>query len=59
MADKMTLVAVLRANPESWLSLAAIKSATEKVPDRTLRNWLKRLVKDGAVEARGERKGRR
>jgi hypothetical protein len=55
----MTLVAVFRANPESWLSLAAIKSTTENVPDRTLRNWLNELVKDGDVEARGERKGRR
>jgi DNA-binding transcriptional ArsR family regulator len=59
MADKMTLIALFRANPESWLSLAAIKSGTEKVPDRTLRNWLKELVKDGSVEAQGERKGRR
>jgi Fic/DOC family len=59
MADKMTLTAFFRANPESWLSLAAIKSATERVPDRTLRNWLKELVKDGSVEAQGERKGRR
>lgn len=55
----MTLVAVFRGNPEIWLSLGAIKSATENVPDRTLRNWLKELVNDGAVEARGERKGRR
>ena len=59
MADKLTLTAFFRANPESWLSLAAIKSATERVPDRTLRNWLKELVKDGSVEAQGERKGRR
>ncbi len=59
MADKTILVPLFRANPESWLSLAAIKSATEKVPDRTLRNWLQELVKEGAVEARGERKGRR
>ena len=59
MADKIALIAVFRANPESWLPLAAIKSATGKVPDRTLRNWLNELVKDGAVEARGERKGRR
>lgn len=59
MADKMTLLSLFRANPESWLSLAAIKSATEKVPDRTLRNWLKELVEDGALEARGELKGRR
>lgn len=59
MADKVTLVSLFRTNPETWLSLAAIKSATERVPDRTLRNWLQELVKEGAVEARGERKGRR
>ena len=28
-------------------------------PDRTLRNWLKDLVEEGAIESRGERKGRR
>jgi len=59
MADKTILVPLFRANPETWLSPAAIKSAIEKVPDRTLRNWLQELVKEGAVEARGERKGRR
>ncbi|MFI4880538.1 MAG: hypothetical protein ACHQD6_08705, partial [Steroidobacterales bacterium] len=59
MADKTTLVPLFRANPETWLSLAAIKSVIQKVPDRTLRNWLQELVKEGAVEARGERKGRR
>ncbi|MGA7540606.1 MAG: Fic family protein [Steroidobacteraceae bacterium] len=29
------------------------------MPDRTLRNWLKDLVKEGAIESRGEQKGRR
>jgi len=29
------------------------------VPDRTLRNWLRELVEDGSIEAKGQRKGRR
>ena len=59
MADIASVHALLRARPESWLSAAEIKSGTAEVPDRTLRNWLTSLVAEGAIESRGERKGRR
>lgn len=59
MADKLTILSVLRAHPELWLSLREIKPGVEGVPDRTLRNWLSDLVKEGAIESRGEQKGRR
>ena len=59
MADKLTVLSFLRAHPELWLSLREIKPGLEGVPDRTLRNWLRDLVKEGAIESRGEQKGRR
>lgn len=59
MADKLTILSFLRTHPELWMSLREIKPGVEGVPDRTLRNWLKDLVKEGAIEARGEQKGRR
>lgn len=59
MADKLTILSFLRAHPELWLSLREIKPGVEGVPDRTLRNWLKDLVKAGSIESRGEQKGRR
>jgi Fic family protein len=58
MADKLTILSVLRAHPELWLSLRQIKPGVEGVPDRTLRNWLSDLVKEGAIESRGKQKGR-
>ncbi|MGH8290738.1 MAG: hypothetical protein ACREV7_17275 [Steroidobacteraceae bacterium] len=57
MADKLTILSFLRARPELWLSLR--EPGVEGVPDRTLRNWLSDLVKESAIESRGERKGRR
>lgn len=59
MADKTSVLALLQAHPGSWFSPAEIKSRTSEVPDRTLRNWLTTLVGEGAIESRGERKGRR
>jgi DNA-binding transcriptional ArsR family regulator len=59
MADKKSVLTVLQARAQSWLSPAEIKLGMPEVPDRTLRNWLTRLVEDGAIESRGERKGRR
>jgi len=59
MADKASVLALLQAHPESWLSPAEIKSRTSDVPDRTLRNWLTSLIEEGTIESRGERKGRR
>jgi Fic family protein len=59
MADKLTVLSLLRANPELWLPLREIKASVEGVPDRTLRNWLRDLVVEGAIESRGEQKGRR
>lgn len=35
------------------------KSGIPEVPNRILRNWLTSLVKKGAIEAQGERNGRR
>lgn len=43
---------------DDWTSAAQLR-AVIRVPDRTLRNWLRDLVEEGAVESRGERKGRR
>jgi Fic family protein len=59
MADKSDVLSFIRSRPETWLSAADIVSALGKVPDRTLRNWLRELVENGSVESRGERKGRR
>src|SRR6266478_1285988 len=58
MADKSQVLNLLHARGDGWTSRAQIR-ATIDVPDRTLRNWLKDLVEEGAIEARGERKGRR
>ncbi len=41
------------------MSLAELRTAVGGTPDRTLRNWLKDLVKNGEVRSSGERKGRR
>jgi hypothetical protein len=59
MADKISVLALFQVRPQSWLSPAEIKFGMPEVPDRTLRNWLTRLVAAGAIESRGERKGRR
>ena len=59
MADKLTILSALRAHPGLWLSLREIKPGVEGVPDRTLRHWLSDWVKQGAIESRGEQKGRR
>ena len=59
MADKATVLSFLRSQSERWASAADIVSAVGDVPDRTLRNWLRELVKDGSIESKGERKGRR
>lgn len=59
MADKSAVLAFLQAHPGSWVSPAELQSAVGAVPDRTLRNWLRNLVKESAIESRGERKGRR
>jgi len=58
MADKSQVLNLLRASGEGWTASAQIRT-TINVPDRTLRNWLKDLVEEGAIESRGERKGRR
>ena len=57
MADKSQVLNFLRERGEGWTALAQIR-AVVNVPDRTLRNWLKDLVEVGAIESRGERKGR-
>jgi Fic family protein len=56
MADKSQVLNLLRASGDGWTASAQIR-ATINVPDRTLRNWLKDLVEEGAIESRGERKG--
>jgi len=58
MADKSEILNFLRARGEDWTSPAQLR-AVIRVPDRTLRNWLRDLVEQGAIEFRGERKGRR
>jgi DNA-binding transcriptional ArsR family regulator len=58
MADKSQVLNLLRTSGEGWTASAQIRT-TINVPDRTLRNWLKDLVEEGAIESRGERKGRR
>src|SRR5271168_2253426 len=58
MADISTVATFLRSRADAWTSLAQIRAAID-VPDRTLRNWLRELVTEGAVESEGERKGRR
>lgn len=58
MADKSHVADFLRARQGTWISSAQIR-ATIAVPERTLRNWLQNLIDEGAVELRGERKGRR
>ena len=58
MADKSDLLNFLRIRKDGWTSPAQIRAIIH-VPDRTLRNWLRHLVEEGAVEFRGERKGRR
>jgi DNA-binding transcriptional ArsR family regulator len=59
MADKLALLEYFRSHPGIWASAADIVSATGRVADRTLRNWLRELVGNGSVESKGERKGRR
>src|SRR6266446_4924628 len=58
MADKPEVLKLLRARGDGWTSPAQIRAIIQ-VPDRTLRNWLRALVEEGAIEFRGERKGRR
>jgi Fic family protein len=58
MADKLEVLNLLRARGDGWTSPAQIRAIIH-VPDRTLRNWLRGLVEEGAIEFRGERKGRR
>ena len=58
MADKLEVLNLLRPRGDGWTSPAQIRAIIH-VPDRTLRNWFRDLVKEGAVELRGERKGRR
>src|SRR5437016_2503774 len=58
MADKSELLNFLRIRKDGWTSPAQIRAIIH-VPDRTLRNWLRDLVEEGAIEFRGERKGRR
>jgi Fic family protein len=58
MADKLEVLNLFHAHRNDWVSPAQIR-ATIDVPDRTLRNWLRDLVDKGAIESRGERKGRR
>jgi Fic family protein len=57
MADKSEVLNLLRTRGD-WTSPAQIRASIH-VPDRTLRNWLRDLVAKGAIEFRGERKGRR
>jgi Fic family protein len=59
MADKSAVLSFFRSRPETWASAADIVSVIGDAPDRTLRNWLRELVKDGSIESKGERKGRR
>jgi len=59
MADKPAVLSFFRSHPDTWVSAADIVSAVGDVPDRTLRNWLRELVEDGAIEPKGQRKGRR
>lgn len=59
MADKRTLSLVLSRQPEHWLSFAMVKAELADVPERTLRRWLGDLVRDGAFERTGNRKGTR
>lgn len=58
MADKSQVTTLLRDRGGAWTSPAQIRETID-VPDRTLRNWLRDLVREGVVESRGERKGRR
>jgi Fic family protein len=58
MADKFVVTTLLRSRGDAWTSPAQIRAVID-VPDRTLRNWLRDLVKEGVVESQGERKGRR
>jgi DNA-binding transcriptional ArsR family regulator len=58
MADKESVLALLRSHGTTWVSPAQIRSVIE-VPERTLRNWLRALVDEGVVEFQGDRKGRR
>ena len=59
MADKSTVLSVLMRAPDRWMSAGELKAAVPHVPDRTLRNWLEDLARNGEIEPRGERKGRR
>jgi Fic family protein len=58
LADKSEVLDFLRTRKDGWTSPAQIRAIIH-VPDRTLRNWLRDLVEEGAVEFHGERKGRR
>ena len=59
MADKLAVLSFFRSHPDTWVSAGDIVAAVGDVPDRTLRNWLGELVEDGAIEPKGQRKGRR
>jgi hypothetical protein len=58
MADKSQVLNFLLTRGDDWTSPAQLR-AVIRVPDRTLRNWLRDLVDQRAIEFRGERKGRR
>jgi hypothetical protein len=58
MADKSQILDFLRTHADAWASPAQIRAVIQ-VPDRTLRNWLRDLATQGAIQSQGERKGRR
>jgi Fic family protein len=58
MADKSDITRLLHSRGDGWTSPAEIRAVVQ-VPARTLRNWLQNLVEQGAIQPRGERKGRR
>ena len=57
MADKETLRDYFNRRPQGWIGLAQVRENLGGVPDRTLRNWLSGLVREGVVERTGAKKG--
>jgi Fic/DOC family protein len=59
MADINDLRFFFREQGDQWLSPAALGARFPDVPERTLRNWMTKLVNEDLVERSGTRKGTR
>jgi Fic family protein len=59
MADKKSLRKFFEEGPREWIGAHQVRESLGVIADRTLRNWLSSLVREGVLERVGTRKGAR